>query len=159
MRRFAFVFSAVVVLVAFTMATADEFLGSVTKFEGGKITFKKGFGGFGGKKGDKGKAEEITLTVAANAKFNKGKFGEEKGKIDADGALEGGREAFAKLVKEAAEKKPDPDKKGGKKGGKGFGGFGGGVFAYIITEGEGEKATVTEIRVIQFGGKKKGGGE
>jgi hypothetical protein len=136
MRRFVFVFTAVVVLVAFTIATADEFTGTVTKFEDGKITVKKGFGK---------KAEEKTYTVAANAKFNKGKKGAEKGKVDADGALEGGKDAFAKMVKEAVEKKDTTKKFGG-----------GGLFTYIITEGEGDKAQVVEIRVLP--GKKKDGG-
>jgi hypothetical protein len=139
--------SVLILFVAFAFVAAEEFTASVTKMEGNKITVKK----FGGKKGAGG-GEPITLTLADNCKFTKGKFDLESKKSVADGDLEGGKEGFAKRVKEAAEKKPDPDKAKGK--GKGFG-FGGGVFATIITDGEGESAKVTEIRVTNFGGFKK----
>lgn len=157
MRRF--VAATVVLLVAFAIATAEEFSAIVTKFEDGKVTFRK-FAGF--KKGDK-KPEEMTLALADNAKILKGRFDKEEMKIVADGALEGGKEALAKRVKDAAEaaKKKDADKKDDekKKKGKGFGfgGFGG-VFAGIVTEGEGASAKIVEIRVTPpFGGKKKDG--
>lgn len=137
--------AVIVVLAVFTLAAAEEFAASVSKFEDGKITFKKF------KKGDKGGGEAATLSVAANCKFMKGKFNKEEMKFEADGELEGGKEAFAKRVKEAAAKKPDDT--GDKK--KKFGGFGG-VFTQIITEGEGDSAKVTEIRVMPaFGFKKK----
>lgn len=142
-----FICAAVVTLVAFGVAMAEEFTASITKVEDGKITFKKFKG-----KGEK--AEEATLAVAANVKYLKGKasFADMKFTVEADGNLEGGKEAFEKLVKEAAAKKPDDKDKDKKK--KGFGGFGG-VFAQIVTEGEGDKAKVTEIRVLQGKGKKK----
>jgi hypothetical protein len=145
MRRFAA--AVVVVLVAFAFAVADEFVAGVTKIDGDKVTFKKF------KKGEKG--EDMTLPLASNAKFMKAKFNEDK-KIEADGEFEGGREAFEKRVKEAVAKKPDDDKKDEKKKkGKGFG-FGAGVFTQIITEGEGDNAKITEIRVFPaFKGKKK----
>ncbi|MCI0379584.1 MAG: hypothetical protein L0215_18400 [Gemmataceae bacterium] len=146
MRKFAW--AACVILVAFAVASAEEFTASVSKFEDGKITFTKF-----GKKGGGGKAEAITLPVAADCKFMKAKFNEEK-KLETDGALEGGKAAFEKRVKEAAAKKKDAGDDA-KKGKKGFG-FGGGVFVQIVTEGEGDKAKVTEIRVTPgFGGKKK----
>jgi hypothetical protein len=136
--------------LAVGIALAEEFTASVTKVEGGKIYFKKG-GGFG--KGGK-PAEETSLTLASNVKYLKGKtsFADKKLTIEAAGDLEGGKEAFEKLVKDAAEaakKKADTTEK---KKGKGFGG--GGVFTQLVTEGEGDKAKVTEIRVVQFGKKK-----
>src|SRR5262245_29910974 len=157
MRRF--VGAGVVVLVAFAFAAAEEFNAVVTKIDGDKVTFKKfEFK----KKGDGGgKAEEKTLPLAANAKFNKAKFSKDDMKFVADGEFEGGREAFEKRVKDAvaaAAKKPDEkkDDEQKKKKGKFGGGFGGGgVFSQIITEGEGDSAKITEIRVITFGGKKK----
>ena len=138
-----FVGATIVILAAFALASAEEFVGSVSKFEDGKITFKKF------KKGEKGAGEAATLSVAANCKFLKAKFNKEEMKIEADGDLEGGKEAFAKQVKEAAAKKPDENKE--KKKGFGFGG----VFTQIITEGEGDNAKVTEIRVMPAFGKKK----
>ena len=143
MRKFAW--AACVILVAFAVASAEEFTASVSKFEDGKITFTK-FGKKGG-----GKAEPITLPVAADCKYMKAKFNEEK-KLETDGALEGGKEAFEKRVKEAAAKKKEAGDDAKKK--KGFGGFGG-VIAQIVTEGEGDKAKVTEIRVTPGFGKKK----
>jgi len=125
--------AVVVVLALFTLAAAEEFGAVVSKFEDGKITFKKF------KKGEKG-GESTTLPVADNCKFMKAKFNPEEKKFEPDGDLEGGKEAFAKRVKEAAAKKPDD---GGEKKKK----FGG-VFIQIVTEGEGDNAKVTEIRVV-----------
>src|SRR5262249_12804824 len=150
MRRF--VGAGVVVLVAFAFAAAEEFTGVVTKIEGDKVTFKKF------EKGAKGKAEEKTLPLAANAKFMKAKFSKDDMKFVTDGEFEGGREAFEKRVKDAvaaAAKKPDDKKDDEQKKKKGkFGGFGG-VFTQIVTEGEGDSAKITEIRVIGGGKKKK----
>jgi hypothetical protein len=136
-----FVGATIGLLAGFAFATAEEFAGVVSKFEDGKITFKKF------KKGEKG-GEAMTLPVAANAKFMKAKFNKEEMNIEPDGELEGGKDAFAKRVKEAAAKKPDenPEKKK----------FAfGGVFTQIVTEGEGDNAKVTEIRVFPGFGKKK----
>ncbi len=127
------------------------------------------------KKADGGKAEETTIKVAANIKILKGKLKADAGfNIEADGDYEGGKEAFAKAVKDAAGKKMEGDTKkaddkkaddkkaekkkgGGKKGGL-SGMFAGGVPALIITEGEGDNAKVIEIRVIGLNIKKKKGG-
>src|SRR5262249_3012111 len=128
---FRFVASGVVLLLAVTFVMSEEFTGIITKFEDGKDTFKKG--GFGKKKDPDAEPEEKTLPTAANVKYMKAKFNLEDKKLEADGELEGGKDAFAKQVKDAAEKKGDK----GKGKGKGFG-FGGGVFAQIITEGEGD---------------------
>ena len=137
-----------VVLVGFALAAAEEITGIVTKVDGDKVTFRK-FGG--GKKGG-GKAEETTLPLAANAKFMKAKRNKEDKKIETDGDLEGGKEAFVKRVKDAAEaakKNTDDTKK------KKFG-FGAGVFTQLATEGEGDAAKITEVRVLPaFGGFKK----
>ncbi len=133
---YRFVAAATAVLVVVTVALSDEFVGAISKFEDGKITVKKF------KKGEQ--PEEMTLRVSKKAKFMKAKFNkaDEKFVIEPDGELEGGREAFATRVKEAAKMKK--------------GKFGGAVFAQIITKGEGDKARVTEIRVFPaFKGKKK----
>ncbi len=157
-----------VMLATVAVTSADEITGVVTKFEDGKITFID-FKAIMAKKAEGGKAEETTVKVAPNVKVLKGKVNMDGGfTIEADGDFEGGKEAFAKAVKDAAGKKMEGDNKkaddkkaedkkgGGKKGG--FGGmFGGGLPAQIITEGEGDNAKVTEIRVFQLNLKKKGG--
>lgn len=137
-----FVCATFVFLTVLAIASAEEFVGVVSKFEDGKITFKKF------KKGEKGGGEATTLSVADNCKFMKAKFNKEEMKIETDGELAGGKETFAKRVKEAAAKKPDENKEKKK-------GFGGGVFSQIVTEGEGDSARVTEIRVMPAFGKKK----
>jgi hypothetical protein len=132
-----FVAAATAVLLVVTVALSDEFVGRITKFEDGKITFTKV------KFGDPdAKPEEQTMRVAKKAKFMKAKFNKEDKKFEADGELEGGKEAFAKRVEEAKTKK---------------GKFGPGLIAQIITTGEGEKARVTEIRIFAFKFKKKDG--
>jgi hypothetical protein len=130
-----FVAAATAVLLMVTVALSDEFVGMITKFEDGKITFKKF------KKGEE--PVEGTMQVAKKAKFMKGKFNKSDDKfvIEADGELEGGKEAFAKRIEEAVKMKK--------------GKFGGGLFAQIITKGEGDKARVTEIRVFPTFGKGK----
>src|SRR6266545_368200 len=123
MRRF--ICAAVVTLCAFSVAMAEEFIGSITKVEDGKVTFKK----FAFKKGEKGKAEERTLTLAKGVKIYKdSKFNKE------DKKFEGGEEitaaALTDLVKKAEK----------------------GQFARFVTEGEGDKEKITEIRTFNFGG-------
>jgi hypothetical protein len=137
------IFGALLAFVAVVaLVTAEEFSGSVTKFADGKLTIKKF------NREEKKLGEPVTLSVAADCKFLKAKFNKEEMKIETDGELEGGKEAFAKRVKEAAAKKPDDPEKQKK--------FAfGGVFAQIITEGEGDSAKVTEIRVFPAFGKKK----
>src|SRR5262249_1997466 len=132
-----FVFAAVVVAISFGLACAEEFTAIVTKAGDGKVTFTRF------KKGEKGEA--TTLPVDAKCKYTKGKFDFEAKKSVADGEYPGGKEGFEKAVKEAAEKAKDEKK----------GKFGGGVFATLTTEGEGDKAKVVEIRVTQFDFKKK----
>ncbi|HYV39835.1 MAG TPA: hypothetical protein VE988_29365, partial [Gemmataceae bacterium] len=164
MRKF--IASTFVTLALVAMAAAGEHTGIVTKFEDGKLILKDFSGLLQG-----GEATDITIVVADNVKILKGKIDIQGGfaggaiPIEADGDYPGGKEAFAKAVKEATAKKADDkkaddkkadDKKAGKKVG-GFGGmFGGpGVFAHVITEGEGDKAKVVEIRVIDIGNLKK----
>jgi hypothetical protein len=126
-----FVAAATAVLLVVTVALSDEFVGVVTKFEDGKITVKK----------FKGKGEEpevLTIQVSKKAKYMKAKFNKEDKKFEVDGELEGGKKAFEMRLKES--------EKGKFKG----------VFAQIVTKGEGDKARVTEIRVFPaFKGKKK----
>ena len=132
MRKF--VAASLVLVIAVAGAAADEFVGFITRFEGGKMSVKKS-------KGTE-PPEEVTLNVADNVKIVRGKVNNATMKIEAGEAFEGGKDALAKLVKETAER----DKKWTEEGKKGFGL---GVFASIVTEGD----TVTEIRVT--GGSKK----
>jgi hypothetical protein len=131
-----FVAASLVLVIANTVANssaaADEFSGFVTKFEDGKISVKKSKGAE--------PPEEVTLKVADNVKIVRGKVNMDTMKIEAGEAFEG---ALAKQVKETAERVKKYIEEGKK-------GFGLGVFASIVTDGD----TVTEIRVTG-GGKKK----
>lgn len=158
MRKF--IGSVVVVLVAFTIATAEEFSARVTKIdkEKGEITFTKGGGGFGKGKGKK--AEPTTMKFGDKVKFTKAKASFADGKVayEADGDYPDGAAGLAKAVEEAAKKaeeNKDKDKDKGK-GKKGKGGFGQqpGVGVRIVTEGEGDNAKITEIKVVTFQKKK-----
>lgn len=130
-----FVAASLVLVTAVAVTSADEFVGFVTKLEAGKLTVKKS-------KGTEPPVD-VTLKVADNVKIVRGKVNAVTMKIEAGDEYEGGKDALAKQVKETAErvKKYIED---GKKG------FGPGVFASIVTDGD----TVTEIRVTG-GGKKK----
>lgn len=129
-----FVAASLVVVIAIDVAAADEFVGFVTKFDDGKMTIKKS-------KGTEA-PEEVILKFADDVKIVRGKFNRETMKIEAGEAYEGGKDAFAKEVKETAERVKKWTEEGKK-------GFGLGVFARIVTEGD----KVTEIRVT--GGAKK----
>jgi hypothetical protein len=74
--------------------SAEEFFGTIKKVDGDKITVVKG-----AKKGEKG--EEVTMTVAKDAKVTKGKFNKEDKKFEAGDAVEGGlkNEMFSKEVR------------------------------------------------------------
>ena len=133
MRKF--VAASLVLVIAVSVAAADEFVGFITKFEDGKMSAKKS-------KGTE-PPEEVTLKVAENVKIVRGKVNTNTMKIEAGEAYEGGKDALAKQVKETAERVKKYIEEGKK-------GFGLGVFASIVTEGD----TVTEIRVTG-GGKKK----
>jgi hypothetical protein len=133
MRKF--VAASLVLVIATAGAAADEFVGFITKFEDGKMSVKKS-------KGTE-PPEEVILKVADNVKIVRGKVNKDTMKIEAGEAFEGGKDALAKLVKETAERVKKYIEEGKK-------GFGLGVFASIVTEGD----TVTEIRVTG-GGKKK----
>jgi hypothetical protein len=132
MRKF--VATGFVFAIAVAVAAADEFAGFVTKFEDGKMTVKKSQG--------TEPPEEVALKVAENVRIVRGKVNRETMKIEAGDAYEGGKDAFAKQVKETAEQVKKWTEEGKK-------GFGLGVFARIITDGD----TVTEIRVT--GGSRK----
>ena len=133
MRKF--VAASLVLLIAVVGAAADESAGFITKFEDGKMTVKKS-------KGTE-PPEEVTLKVADNVKIVRAKVNNATMKLEAGEAYEGGKDALAKQVKETAERVKKWTEEGKK-------GFGLGVFASIVTEGD----KVTEIRVTG-GGKKK----
>ncbi|MBX9680618.1 MAG: hypothetical protein K2X38_17835 [Gemmataceae bacterium] len=89
------ILAAMAVLVCgFGVLVAEEFGGTIKKVDGDKITVQKR----GAKKGEKG--EEVTLTVAKDAKITKGKFNKEEKKVEPGEALEGGlkNEVFSKEV-------------------------------------------------------------
>jgi hypothetical protein len=132
MRKF--VAASLVLVIANAVAAADEFVGFITKFEDGKMSVKRS-------KGTE-PHEEVTLKVADNVKIVRGKVNNDTMKIEAGEAFEGGKDALAKQVKETAERVKKYIEEGKK-------GFGLGVFASIVTEGD----MVTEIRVT--GGAKK----
>ena len=131
-----FVAASFVFVIATAVAPANEFVGFITKFEDGKMTVKKS-------KGNE-PPEEVTLKVADNVKIVRGKVNKDTMKIEAGEAFEGGKDALAKQVKETAERVKKYIEEGKK-------GFGLGVFASIITEGD----KVTEIRVTGGGRKKQ----
>ena len=132
-----FVAASLILVIANAVAAGDEFVGFVTKFEDGKMSVKKS-------KGTE-PPEEVTLKVADNVKIVRGKVNMDTKKIEAGEAYEGGKDALAKQVKETAERVKNYIEEGKK-------GFGLGVFASIVTEGD----TVTEIRVTGGGKKKQG---
>jgi hypothetical protein len=133
MRKF--IAASLVLVIANAVASADEFAGFITTFEGGKMIVKKS-------KGTE-PPEDVTLKFSDNVKIVRGKVNAATMKIEAGEAFEGGKDALAKQVKETAERVKKWTEEGKK-------GFGLGVFASIVTEGE----KVTEIRV-SGGGKKK----
>jgi hypothetical protein len=133
MRKF--VAASLVLVLSVAVAAADEFVGFITKFEDGKMTVKK-------PKGTEA-PEEVTLKFDDNVKILRSKVNKDTKKIEAGEAFEGGKETLAKLVKETAENVKKWTEEGKK-------GFGLGVFASIVTEGD----KVTEIRVTGRGKKK-----
>jgi hypothetical protein len=122
-RKFAV--AAVVTLITFGIALADEFTASITKVEDGKVTFHKTKFNKEDKKLEKGEA--MTLPVSKDLKVTKAAFGKGKGK--AGDPLEGGlkNELFTKI----SEK---------------------GLFAQIVTDSDNKN--ITEIRVFAGFGKK-----
>jgi hypothetical protein len=83
--------AAVIVVIGFGVAVADEFRATITKIDGSKVTFKKG------KKGEEGEA--MTLPVTAKVKVTKGKFNPDTMKFEVGEALEKGlkNEMFTKI--------------------------------------------------------------
>ena len=130
-----FIAASLVLVIAVASAAADEMTGFITRFEDGKMTVKKTKGT---------ETEDVTLKVADNVKIVRSKMNMNTKKLEAGEAFEGGKDALAKLVKETAERVKKWTEEGKK-------GFGLGVFASIVTEGD----KVTEIRVTGGGGKKK----
>lgn len=128
----SFVAASLVFFFSVAVASADEFVGHITKFEDGKMTVKTDA------------PEEANLKFDDNVRIFRGKFNKDTQKIEAGEPFEGGKEALAKLVKETAEKVRKWTEEGKK-------GFGPGVFASIVTEGD----KVIEIRVTGGGRKKQ----
>jgi hypothetical protein len=122
MRKF--VCAAVVAVCAVSVAMSDEYFAVIKKIDGDKVTIIKGK-----KKGTAG--EELTLTLAKDAKINKGKFDADTKKLVAGDAIEGGTKGLSEMVEKAGEK---------------------GVAAMIITDADNKN--ITEIRVGKKGKKK-----
>ena len=120
--------SMCVMAVAVAFVAAEEFQARITKVDGDKVTVQKmkGFGKKAEKDGD-----PITLT-AKGAKVVSAKQDpdDKKKQIDGDEVKDGLKNEMFSKIDEAK----------------------GGVRATIVTEGEGDKATITKIRVQ---GKKK----
>ena len=129
-----FIAASLVLIIAVAVAAADEFVGFITRFEDGKMTVKKSKGT---------ETEEVTLKVADNVKIVRGKMNMNTKKLEAGEAFEGGKDALTKQVKDTAANVKMWTEEGKK-------GFGLGVFAVIVIEGD----TVIEIRVTG-GGKKQ----
>jgi hypothetical protein len=89
--------AAVVVMIGFGVALADEFTAIITKVEGNKVTFQKGKFDPDTKKFERG--PEMTLPVTADAKITKGKFNAETKKLEAGEAIENGlkNDIFTKI--------------------------------------------------------------
>lgn len=92
LRRVVGAVFVLVLCVSFTLA--DEFIASITKVEGGKVTFIQ----FKGKE----KGPEKTLPVADNVKVVKGTFNKETKKSEPGDAIEGGLKN--KMFSEISEK-------------------------------------------------------
>jgi len=118
-----FVCASIFVLVAMSFVVAEEIRVTITKIEDGKTVHYT-------KKGKKKGDEPIkgTIALSPTAKVVMGTFNKETKKVDAGEAITEGTKADVFKT----------DK---------------GVPALLVTEGEGDKAVVTEIRVLK--GKKK----
>src|SRR5215471_8302001 len=87
-----FVGAAIISVIGFSVAMAEDFRGTIKKVDGDKITVLKR----GKMKGEKG--EEVTLTVTSNAKITQGTFNRDTKKVEAGNAIENGlkNEMFSK---------------------------------------------------------------
>ena len=128
--------SMFVMVMGVSFVAAEDFVATITKVDGDKITYQKYKKAE--KKGEKGEKDgaEVTISAAgatvAKSKFSKGDDG--KFKIEVGDKIEGGlkNEMFTK-------------EKLGEKG----------VTARLTTEGEGDKAKVTQVLIFGGGMKKK----
>jgi hypothetical protein len=127
-----FVCAAAVVFMGMSFAMAEEFFGTITKVDGDKVTFKKGFG----KKNADTPPEEKTLPVTKDVKITKGNFNKDTKKNEPGEAIKDGlkNEMFSK------------DKLGEK-----------GVFATITTDADNKNITAITTGGGFGGGKKKAG--
>jgi hypothetical protein len=117
--------AAAVLAITFSVASAEEFFGSITKIADGKITVSTKYD-----KAEKKFTEEKTLTVAKDVKVVNAKFNKEEKKLEAGEPLEGGlkNERFQNLGK-------------------------GGVRAILITNPDNQVTEIRVLR--GFGKKKK----
>jgi hypothetical protein len=124
--------SMMVMVVAVAFVAAEEFAGTITKVDGDKVTVQKYKKAEKGKKG-KGEKDGDPITLSAKgAKIVTGKFDADTKKLtDGDEVKDGLKNEMFTTI---------DDKKG--------------VQAQITTEGEGDKATITKIRVGGKGKKK-----
>jgi hypothetical protein len=113
MRKF--VCAAVVVVFAFSVAVADEFIASVRKIDGDKVTFVKK-----AKKGEEGK--EMTLPLAKDAKILKGKYSFKDKAFTPGDPVE--RAALTTMLEKAGEK---------------------GVTAQLVTDADNKKITEVRL--------------
>jgi hypothetical protein len=111
--------------VSFSLALGEEFGATIKKVEDGKITFVKR-----DKETKKETGDAITLPATDKVKVVRAKFNKETMKLEAGDDIKDGlkNEMFSKI---------------GEKG----------LIARVVTDDDGKK--ITEIRVFQFGGKKK----
>ena len=90
--------AAVIVVIGFGVAMADEFTAIISKVDGNKVTFTKAKFNPETKKLEK--SDEMTLPVKANAKISKGKFNTETKKLEAVEPIENGlkNDIFTKIA-------------------------------------------------------------
>jgi hypothetical protein len=144
MKKFAF--AAVLTVAAVSYALGEELTVVISKVDGDKITYKKGFAFGGGKKGGKKKdaapADPITSTVSSTVKVAKG-VGKKSDDPDVKGLVYSEGDAIKDGLKDDQFTKIDAEK---------------GLFARITIADDGaDKGKVTKILVIdapKFGKKK-----
>ena len=89
--------AAVILVIGFGVAMADEFTAIITKVDGNKVTFQKAKFDPDTKKLER--SAETTLPVTADAKITKGKFNQDTKKLEAGDPIESGlkSEVFTKI--------------------------------------------------------------
>ena len=119
--------------------------------EKGEITFTKGGGGFG--KGE-GRADDDEVRRQGQVHQGQGLVRGRQGRLRSDGDYPDGAAGLAKAVEEAAKKAEENKDKDKGRARQGKFGAEPGVGVRIVTEGEGDSAKITEIKVVTFQKKK-----